>query len=246
MSDPRLDATWRKHSTELPPAHLDAAILAAAHREVKSKPRAAGDDDALAEAREPARWWWGLAAAATIGVIAFGVVQLAPPVTTPSETATVASDTPPAQRVEPQAELKRMAPAPAAPAPVVPAPASKPAEPPAAKPAPAPRAFPGTAPSQLAKTERDVERRRDEAPAVAAAPAPAQRALGATSNGADVTRESAQLSPEAWVERIRAHYEAQRFDAAAEALRAFRRAYPDADERLPPSLQGWARTIRAD
>jgi hypothetical protein len=76
--DPVLDAAWRAQSTELPPPSLDAAILAAAHREVASRPRAAGDDDTLAEAREPSRWWWGLAAAATIGAIAFGVVQLAP------------------------------------------------------------------------------------------------------------------------------------------------------------------------
>lgn len=76
--DPALDAAWRAQSTELPPPSVDAAILAAAHREVTSRPRAAGDDDTLAEAREPSRWWWGLAAAATIGAIAFGVVQLAP------------------------------------------------------------------------------------------------------------------------------------------------------------------------
>ena len=76
--DPLLDAAWRAHSTELPPPSVDAAILAAAHREVASRPRAAGDDDTLAEAREPSRWWWGLAAAATIGAIAFGLVQLAP------------------------------------------------------------------------------------------------------------------------------------------------------------------------
>ena len=76
--DPLLDAAWRAHSTELPPRAVDAAILAAAHREVASRPRTAGDDDALAEAREPSRWWWGLAAAAAIGAIAFGLVQLAP------------------------------------------------------------------------------------------------------------------------------------------------------------------------
>ena len=75
--DPALDAAWRAHSTELPPPSVDAAILAAAHREVAARPRSAGDDT-LAEAREPSRWWWGLAAAATIGAIAFGVVQLAP------------------------------------------------------------------------------------------------------------------------------------------------------------------------
>lgn len=74
--DPALDAAWRAYSVETPPPALDAAILAAARREVKSRPRAA--DDTLAEAREPSRWWWGLAAAATIGAIAFGLVQMVP------------------------------------------------------------------------------------------------------------------------------------------------------------------------
>ena len=91
--DPALDAAWRAYSVETPPPALDAKILAAAHREARSRPRyPAGDDDALAEAREPSRWWWGLAAAATIGAIAFGIVQLAPP-STPTEPM-VASDVP--------------------------------------------------------------------------------------------------------------------------------------------------------
>lgn len=91
--DPVLDAAWKAHSTELPPSHVDAAILAAAHREARARPRMLGDDDALAEAREPARAWWGLAAAATIGAIAFGIVQVTPPIAT-HESATVATDMP--------------------------------------------------------------------------------------------------------------------------------------------------------
>jgi hypothetical protein len=31
---------------------------------------------------------------------------------------------------------------------------------------------------------------------------------------------------------------------AEQALREFRRAYPDADARLPQALVGWARTVR--
>jgi hypothetical protein len=91
--DPALDAAWRAWSVETPPPALDAAILAAAHREARSRPRPAGDDDdTLAEAREPSRWWWGLAAAATNRAIAFGVVQLAP--TDAPGDATVATDIP--------------------------------------------------------------------------------------------------------------------------------------------------------
>jgi len=86
--DDALDSAWRAHSTELPPPHLDAAILAAAHREAHARPRAVGDDDPLAEAREPSRAWWGLAAAATIGAIAFGILHMLPPEETPSGIAT--------------------------------------------------------------------------------------------------------------------------------------------------------------
>ncbi len=95
--DPLLDAAWRGHSTELPPRAVDAAILAAAHREVASRPRTAGDDDTLAEAREPSRWWWGFAAAAAIGAIAFGLVQLAP--FGPAHDPTRATDMPSEDRV---------------------------------------------------------------------------------------------------------------------------------------------------
>lgn len=101
--DPGLDAAWKAHSTELPPARLDAAILAAAHREARSRPRAAGDDDTGAHARGPSRAWWGLAAAATIGAIAFGIVQMAPEPTT--EPPAVASDTPGVSQERPSPPL---------------------------------------------------------------------------------------------------------------------------------------------
>jgi len=77
-----------EHSDEMPPAHLDAAILAAAHRAVGSAPRHATDDAAkVAGATRPQRWWMPLAAAATIGAVAIGVLQVVPqeePVTAPS------------------------------------------------------------------------------------------------------------------------------------------------------------------
>ena len=92
--DPTFDAAWKAHSTELPPKHLDAAILAAAHREVGTRPRAAGDDEHIADARAPSRAWWGIAAAATIGAIAFGVLQLSPPPLPGDPSTTVATDMP--------------------------------------------------------------------------------------------------------------------------------------------------------
>ena len=82
--DPALDMAWREHSDETPPAALDAAILAAAHRAVVSVPRDAGKQ--AAEATRPQRWWMPLAAAATIGAVALGILQTLPqesPVTAP-------------------------------------------------------------------------------------------------------------------------------------------------------------------
>jgi hypothetical protein len=71
--DPRFDAAWRNASNEEPPPDLDAAIRAAARREVGAKPQSLA---AHAATRSRHRWW-PLAAAATVAVIAIGVVQRA-------------------------------------------------------------------------------------------------------------------------------------------------------------------------
>jgi len=86
--DPALDAAWREHSTEMPPARLDAAILAAAHRATGSAPqpvvaqemgkRPAEVEAKARAAKGPQRWWMPLAAAATIGAVALGVLQTMP------------------------------------------------------------------------------------------------------------------------------------------------------------------------
>ena len=86
--DPALDAAWREHSTEMPPARLDAAILAAAHRAAGSGPqpvtaqetgkRPAESGATTRAATGPQRWWMPLAAAATIGAIALGILQTMP------------------------------------------------------------------------------------------------------------------------------------------------------------------------
>ena len=73
LHDPAFDAAWRAMSSEDPPPAKDAAILAAARRAVDAGPRR------VAEATRPARWWGPVAAAATIGAIAIGILQLAAP-----------------------------------------------------------------------------------------------------------------------------------------------------------------------
>lgn len=70
--DPAFDAAWRAASHEAPPAALDDAIRAAARRAVDAGPRR------VPEATRPERWWWPLAAAATIGAVAIGILQLMP------------------------------------------------------------------------------------------------------------------------------------------------------------------------
>lgn len=75
--DARFDAAWRQASDEEPPASLDAAIRAAARREVGAGPQRSAP--AVPAATRPERWWFPLAAAATIGAIALGLLQLAGP-----------------------------------------------------------------------------------------------------------------------------------------------------------------------
>ena len=76
LRDPRFDAAWRAASREEPPPSLDDAIRAAARREAGAGPLRA---NRVPEALRPERWWWPLAAAATIGAVAIGLLQLANP-----------------------------------------------------------------------------------------------------------------------------------------------------------------------
>ena len=107
--DDALARAVREHGRETPGAKVDDAIRAAARRAVGSQPRA---EPALAEAREPWRWWMPIAAAATIGAIAIGVIQNLP---NESTEPMIVSDWTTAAR-KPAAESRTEAPAPVAPA----------------------------------------------------------------------------------------------------------------------------------
>ena len=76
LHDERFDAAWNRASREVPPRALDDAIRAAARREVGAGPQ---DVAAMREATRPERWWFPLAAAAMIGAVAIGVLQLSTP-----------------------------------------------------------------------------------------------------------------------------------------------------------------------
>ena len=92
LSDPRVDAAWRALSDEEPPKSLDAAILAAARREVRAKPQRNATRGALAERRR----WWPLAAAATVAAIVVGALQLSTPdqIGAPASDKTIVTDMP--------------------------------------------------------------------------------------------------------------------------------------------------------
>jgi hypothetical protein len=139
LRDPRLDAAWRAASHEEPPAALDDAIRAAARREVRAAPQAADARKAsVPSALRPGGWWAPLAAAATIGAIAIGILQLtnSDKVSTPATDKGVVSDMP-------AAPSSKVVTAPAAPPPspeagsdarnrvVPPSPVAAPAPPPA-------------------------------------------------------------------------------------------------------------------
>jgi hypothetical protein len=58
---------------------------------------------------------------------------------------------------------------------------------------------------------------------------------------------AAPATPGAWAQRVAELHAQGDVAAAATELRAFRRAFPDADGYLPPSLLPWADSVsRAD
>jgi hypothetical protein len=78
IGDPHFDSAWRAASRETPAVALDDAIRAAARREVSAGPAPLRRAAKVREATRPEKWWGPLAAAAVIGSIAVGVLQLAP------------------------------------------------------------------------------------------------------------------------------------------------------------------------
>jgi hypothetical protein len=74
LRNPRFDRLWREASAEEPAPALDDALRAAARRAVAAGPQRVAP--AVEEATRPERWWFPLAAAATIGAVAFGLLQI--------------------------------------------------------------------------------------------------------------------------------------------------------------------------
>jgi len=239
--DPKLGALLREHSTDAPSSDIDAAILAAAHRAVQSAPQSAVNR--AAEATRPWRWWMPLAAAATIGAIAIGVLQVTPKES--DSTATVVSDTPPAIRSKPQ-QVQPTAPAASVGKDNGEAPRAKVrVDRPAPSPAPAQKMEAERAASAepFPSRERDAVEQANAAGAMARSEAP--RATAPALAKQSVAAADAQAtSPEQWIARIRALLADGKTQYADQELIAFRAAYPDADARLPAELRAWAATVK--
>jgi hypothetical protein len=76
LHDEHIDALWAATRADGPSPDIDAALRAAARREIGAGPQPSRPP--VAEATRWERWWWPLAAAATIGAVAIGLLQLTP------------------------------------------------------------------------------------------------------------------------------------------------------------------------
>jgi len=231
LRDADVDAAWRAASAEEPARDADSAILAAARAQRRSS-----TSGAAAGRRLP--WWtrWQpLAAAAGIAALAFVLVERLP--TGPSQP-------------QPQQQQPATRAASAAPAPVM---STATAEQPA----------PATAPAVEARRETEASNRpqskassepmvgapaasaRDSANATAGAGETGQRASEQQAVMAVTKPPGSRPDPDAWAQRIVDLHAAGENDAAAEELRMFRQAYPDADARLPARLRDWAAEVQS-
>jgi hypothetical protein len=237
--DPGLDRLYREAERSAPPAHLDAAILAAARREVGARPRS------LSESVRRWRVPVSIAALVLLSVSLVTLVQLE----RGDETLSIAPS-PPAAPKPPAAA------APAAPGPdsgagtaAAPAPAAKPA----LQPLPAPPRVaeqeappPQAAPAGEARAIRPAAAppRREDRSAVAGAP-PAEEAsakalagsLALQSGGRDrapAWQGYEKEPPQKWLDRI-AELRRQGETAQADEMAAeFKRRFPD--HLLPADL----------
>jgi len=245
--DAALERVWRNGSAEQPSARVDAAILAAAHEAVADRKRVPSATPARVPPRQ--RWsrWAPMAAAAAVAGLAFMLVQTLPRdperATTPAaqesaKAAAPASAKAPASARPDLAERQRVessrvgesgrpvAQEQAAPPRVMAAPSDVPA-PPAAMPAENPAG--GIAAASQVPSVGSNESHSD---------AGAKR--GAV---ADSIVTGAAASAEDWVAKVLALHDAGDIAAAADTLRAFRAAVPDADRHLPESLREWAESL---
>lgn len=221
--DPAVDQAWRSATTVEPSAQLDATILAAARAATVHK-KSAPTPPATRH-----RWthWQPLAAAAGVAGLAFTIVQLLPRDADVPAKPSASTE----QAIERSLPERTESPPPQNAAPAPPPPPA-PREAAGEHPTAAKHALP-TAPSLASEgTARDV------AGATAEADASSEQRLRQVAPPA-----AAPVTPQDWARRIEALYGAGDETAAADALQAFRSAYPDADQHLAEALLPWAASV---
>ena len=229
--DADLARAWRNASDEQPPSHLDAAIIAAARKSVPDRSAHPTATPGRVQSRSWLLRWQPLAAAATVAGLAFVLVQMLPRDATDHGQRPVADKSvarPERVFVPDRAPVQSDVPAP-----------------PTARASPAATAevtakeTAATADAAVASSETNADRREAMEPGMAG------RTAAAPSSTAreQCLGKAAALDTAAWAERIAALHRSGDITAAADALRAFRAADPDADSYLPDSLREWARTV---
>ena len=249
--DLTLEQAWHQASNEQPPSRLDAAILTAAREAV-------GNRVARPKVVRVGSWswltqWQPVAAAAAVTGLAFVLVQMLPrdraeapsmQVEAPAVDAQQPVPSPPPVRNEADGASaaakpvtggvterdRRVVPAPAA---VPPAAVDRPSTNPVAS-------NQAVAERASAAAAAEVEQRD-----ATASDTPAATASAGMATAAIAAKQAAEVSVTAadWAARVAALYDSGETAQAADALRAFRAAHPDADTFLPESLRDWAGTI---
>jgi len=241
--DAAVTRAWRQASDEQPPARLDAGILAAARESVREADAGAKIQPVRPRARSRWTQWQPLAAAATVAGLAFVLVQTLPRDREVAPTIRIeapASASAPAPAPEAALETRSSAPARA----VTETPAA-----PAAGQAARDRSVESASRSPTPEVAADIAGSMREAEAdqrravMAVVPGEAYSAEAAAPDPERAPASVAQPSAADWAARIAALHSSGDLAGAASVLREFRATDPDADARLPESLQEWARTV---
>ena len=239
-SDADLARAWHEASDEQPPAHLDAAIIAAARKSVPEHGEQPNAVPGRAHSRQWLMKWQPLAAAATVAGLAFVLVQMLPrDATDDSQWPSADKKVAPPERVA----VPDRGPAQG----IVPAPPAVTAEASVSEPGirreGAVSETAETTDAVTASGEVSADRREAVEPAMAGRAATAPAAATASVAREKNLGKAASLDAAAWAAEIASLHGSGDVAAAEQSLRAFRAAEPAADTYLPESLRDWARTV---
>ena len=253
LHDTRVDAAWRATAREEPPRALDDMIRAAARREIGAGPHSIDvPPTTVPQSLRPERWWWPLAAAATIGAVAVGILQLieADHVVAPPTSKAVVSDAPATLDKTQKQEAPALR---AASVPILEE-AAKSEVAATQSPAPASNVGPPAAAKPVEKLRKDAavpspreERARDIAPAPAMNPAPPPPAVSSPAPAAEPfpSDKLERESKEAQTPEAASTSEGSQSVAPARALRGAPRSQQTQDMRTFAQPAGVAKLDRA-